>query len=280
MKLSLIILLFFMVFGYVQAEEKDSLLQAYQRELTHLSSQKIQLTVSLKDLAKDYHVNSQLIKAELAHLSKDLAQLQISNEGLAEQLQIQGKDFKMNINSKSQLEILWKRINGGISKVQDFVELQKESSEKTLLPENLNLLGFTFVKNAVMITLTQSTHINNQDIAYYAQNGNLVESEVIRWGSLAAFAKNGDELSLLAPTEQSVLQILPLKNDYKFSIAEKIKKGAGAFIPMYLFDSLSENSQFVKPASFADQIMSMLPAVLLLGLFLLVISLFINLARH
>jgi hypothetical protein len=276
----LMITIFILFSALVKAQEKDSLMSAYQRELTHLSSQKVQLEADQKDLTLEFLNKSKQARVDLEKLNRELARLQVENDSRSEELSIQERDLKKNIASKAQLESIWKRINGGIIKARDFVGLQKDSGEKSQLPDDLNLMSFVFVKDAVLKLLRQANSLSHQELTYYSENGALVEAEVLRWGSLAAFAKNGDELSLLAPTEQSVLQILPLKNDSKFLISQKFRNGGSAFIPMYLFDSMSERGQFIKPASFADHFIKFIPGLLLLGLFLLVIGLFVSLARH
>jgi hypothetical protein len=262
------------------AEERDNLLQAYQRELTHLSSQKIQLEALKAKLSQDHKSKLLSLQTELTILNRRLAQSQVENETLTEKYLLQEKDYKVNLNRKMQLESLWKRITTLLLKTRNLVNLQHEDPEKLTAPDGLSILEFKGLKNNLLSTLNSATEVRKQINSFYSQEGHLVESEVVRWGALAAYAKNGDELSLLQPSEQNILQIVPLKHEASFKFGKKELETSLKMIPIYLFDSLNEKPLLAKPAGWADYVVRSLPMILLLGLFTMVIGLFISLARH
>ncbi|MCP4914159.1 MAG: hypothetical protein GY909_13690 [Oligoflexia bacterium] len=215
MKLLLITLAF--ITSTFAAEE--TLLKTYQRELAFLIAQKKSLSKQLRQSNRVFKKKTNLLDNKNKKLEEKYVNLSTDNKKLENTIEELNKKIENKEVGNSLIETT---INQGKLSLNADVNIKNKD-------EALNTI---FAK--LWVSLHKSKRVYSVDSSFFLPNGNKVNGEVIKFGSVASFGLYENMAGALMPIGSGKLQLQPAENIEQI---KNIANETSSWAPFFLYES-------------------------------------------
>lgn len=235
MKILLLILLSFATVAAPTKKTKSqlpSLIKTYQREIAFLMAQKRNIEKRLNSIETDYEKKTTKVQAQIKTNQDKLVSLTRSNEILDQKL----IEAERNLESKDEQNSLLET-----TLLQGMTSLDIKIDEKSSLDKKIDTLF-----NEAVVALNNQTKVRVVKDKYFTNDGTLVQGDIVRYGHIARYVKQDQNLSLLIPVGEG--RFKQTGETINAKSLTSVKKS----LPVFLYESDQKGMEIKKEKSFMD----------------------------
>lgn len=248
--------------------QSNDLEEAFKREFSYLAIQKEVVSRQLGLSAQKHVTLKKNLENQILLLEKKSAEQAFLIDSLTEKVGRMEKRKRENLQKVDSLNSLYKKARNYLDDLEHELSFEKKTSPAKWTASEIKVADFSAVADQSLLLLESASTIKEEESHYFNQEGNLVNTTLLRFGRLGAQLLEDGKSRLLGPSPQGALIDLGIVAD------------RGLLQSLFIFENLSDRIELKKTANIWDKFADKLPLIVLVFIFSIVLGLFTLFAKE